>query len=425
MFLKQVKKEFAQQLITAKFSVIFVLVVILSLVSVIVMHRDYQLRSENYVLMDPQGADTVTTKRPALMSTLVQGLDERLDGGITVNVLGRLELGRGQSSANRFFALFRQLDLQFVVLVVLSLAAVLFSFDMVSREKRQGTLKLMLSNSVGRWRVLLAKWLGALLVVALQAIIAILFCLLYLLFIANAPLDADFYMRTAAFALIAVLYLAVFTGIGLLISTLTHRPATSLIFALLVWAVLVFVIPKAAAFGGKLIAGGDSLGQMEQREMEIWVREVNQSINNPEEYDGHRGMASKVDTLLGHEYRNYLNQAERRVGSVMALSFLSPAGPLNFSSWAAAGTGPFDELRYKREVVRYQTEAHDDAYDAFSVRRGWMDAEEFQARPFVEHQRSLAEAMGGEVLIGIAVLVIEAILLFVFSYFLFVRYDVR
>ena len=428
--LSLVRKEVAQQLISAKFAVMTLLVVLLALVSVVVMHRDYQLRLENYELLRPTENDTVAIKPPAPMSVLVRGLDERMGRSMTVETVGSIDVGSSQSAANRLFALFRELDMQYVALVILSLAAVLFSFDMVSGEKQRGTLKLVLANGVSRARVLLAKWLGALIAVAIPSAVAVLVSLLYLRFGTGMAMDGDFFLRTTVFFVLLLLFLAAFVGVGLLISCLTHRPALSLVFAMLAWGLLVFVVPNAAAMAGGIIVGGESLAQKEVKVRQIWTSEVFKAINDPR--SGTEGFNPWDETYrrtaqrLAGEYRDYINLAAARVGWAKALSRLSPAGPFSFASWSAAGTSPEDALRFKRDVVRYQAYAIEDARILRSIARGFRGApEEFEARAFEDHPRSLADAISEEIIPEAGVLAGMAMLLFAAGFFAFARYDVR
>lgn len=428
--LSLLRKEIAQQMISAKFAVMTLLILSLTLVSVSVMHRDYQLRLENYEILKPDGTATVAVKRPVLTSVLVKGMDERMGRSMEVENISTIRVGHSQRAANRLFSLFREVDFHFIALVVLSLAAVIFSFDTVSREKRLGTLKLMMANGVSRARILLSKWLGALIIVLLQTAIALLICLSYLHFAADESIGSDFYLRTGLFLLIIALYLAVFTGIGLLISCLTHRPSVSLIFALLVWAVLVFVVPNGAVMAGTLLSGGESLEQLQNKVDETWSREIFLFINKePGKYPRSNEWANFYEDNkgpVGAVYHDYLNLAENRINWVRSLSYLSPSGPFSFASWAAAGTGPDDELAFKREVLRYHSVAVEDAYKLVWKKRGFKEVpEDFSARLFSSDTRPLSDALLQEILPGIGALALMAAILFAVSYFVFVRYDVR
>ena len=61
---------------------------------------------------------------------------------------------------------------------VLSLIAILFTFDSISGERERGTLRLMLANSIPRHTVLLGKFLGALISISAPLTLAVLMNLL-------------------------------------------------------------------------------------------------------------------------------------------------------------------------------------------------------------------------------------------------------
>ena len=71
-----------------------------------------------------------------------------------------------------------QVDWAFIIGYVLSLIAILFTFDAVSGEREHGTLRLMLANSIPRHTVLIGKFLGALLSVSIPFTVAVLVNLL-------------------------------------------------------------------------------------------------------------------------------------------------------------------------------------------------------------------------------------------------------
>ncbi len=83
-------------------------------------------------------------------------------GGVH-NDVGRLaSIGRGRApvlvrsiySDQPILAVFRSLDLSFIVTVVLSLFAILFTYDAINGERRAGTLRLVFAHAVPRaWYV--------------------------------------------------------------------------------------------------------------------------------------------------------------------------------------------------------------------------------------------------------------------------------
>ena len=71
-----------------------------------------------------------------------------------------------------------KVDWAFIIGYVLSLIAILFTFDAVSGERERGTLRLMLANPIPRHTVLIGKFLGALISINIPFALAVLMNLL-------------------------------------------------------------------------------------------------------------------------------------------------------------------------------------------------------------------------------------------------------
>ncbi|MDE0466704.1 MAG: ABC transporter permease subunit, partial [Candidatus Poribacteria bacterium] len=65
-----------------------------------------------------------------------------------------------------------QIDWTFIIGYVLSLIALIFTFDAISDEREHGTLRLMLANSIPRHTVLIGKFLGALISTSIPFMLA-------------------------------------------------------------------------------------------------------------------------------------------------------------------------------------------------------------------------------------------------------------
>ncbi|MCG8377040.1 MAG: ABC transporter permease, partial [Chlorobiales bacterium] len=79
---------------------------------------------------------------------------------------------------NPILAFFGDLNLTFVVTVILPLFAIMLSFNAISGEKELGTLRQIFSNSIRRSTVFLAKFMGGYIPLALTFIIPFLIGLL-------------------------------------------------------------------------------------------------------------------------------------------------------------------------------------------------------------------------------------------------------
>jgi ABC-type transport system involved in multi-copper enzyme maturation permease subunit len=309
----------------------------------------------------------------------------------------------------------------YVTKVVLSLVALLFGFDQVSQEKEKGTLRLMLANNVSRARILLGKWVGNFLSLAVP------FGLVTLLGVALLSLDPEVRLTAAHLGRLGLIlaltfvYIAFFLSLGILISTLTRRAAASIVVLLFIWALVVFVIPNLGTLLARQMVDVPSVRALSEKRQQVWTREVLLSIGESRRTGGnwaeHVRTINQEDDRLEEDYRA---KFDRLVRLSKNINRLSPAASFVYAVTDIAGTGIGEESRLKGEVVRYKNSivqrmiasiisgAKAGSYPAFSY-----------------DSRSLPDIFAGGTLFDAAWLVFFNVLFFALSYFAFVRYDVR
>ena len=107
------------------------------------------------------GLGTKITKPPQVLGTLATGIQDAVGRNASVNIAYDPQLVDSKYDANPVFAIFGQLDLTLIVKIVLSLFAILFTYDAIVGEKERGTLKLALANRVPRDQIILGKAIGS------------------------------------------------------------------------------------------------------------------------------------------------------------------------------------------------------------------------------------------------------------------------
>ena len=140
-----------------------------------------------------------------------------------------------------------KVDWGFVIGYVLSLIAILLTFDSISGERERGTLRLMLANSVPRHTVLIGKFLGALLSISVPFTLSILMNLLIISTSNDVHLGADAWIRLVIIFILSILYLCLFLGLGLFVSSFVKNSGASLVILLLTWCTFVVFIPSTCA----------------------------------------------------------------------------------------------------------------------------------------------------------------------------------
>lgn len=411
-----VRKEIVSNLLSYKFFVVLLLMVLLVATSLFIMYRDFSARLADYQVIRPEPGAPIAVVPPNPLSIFAKGLENAMTRSFEVGVLG-VDVRAGQSSGNIIYSFFPTPDFLYVVRVVLSLVALLFGFDQISREREQGTLKLMLSGPVSRAKVLLGKWLGNFLSLAVPFLLVTLLGLAVLLFDPNIHFASGELGRFGLILALSLLYMGFFLSLGILVSALTRRSATTLIVLLFAWALLVFVLPNLGTLVARQFVSVPSVRALSEKREQTWTREVLLGLGDRGNWAAHYRTINLENDRMEEDYRL---KFERLVRLARTINRISPAAGLLDAATEIAGTGIDEESRLKAEVVRYKNSILDRIID--DQLAGKRDA---QYPAFAYRYRPLAEVFAAGALVDTAWLAIFNILVFTLAYTGFARADVR
>jgi hypothetical protein len=99
-----IKQEILQNLTSYKFTIIIILSIVLILVSMFIMYRDYQLRAENYEILQPKSNEPIAIVPPTPLSIFAKGLDENLTRSYEIRFGGQIRVGSKQQLVNNLFS---------------------------------------------------------------------------------------------------------------------------------------------------------------------------------------------------------------------------------------------------------------------------------------------------------------------------------
>ena len=254
-----------------------------------------------------------------------------------------------------------KMDWAFVIGYVLSLIALLFTFDAISGERESGTLRLMLANSVPRHTVLVGKFLGALVSVSIPFALAVLVNLLVFSTSSDIHLSIDAWGRLGIIFFVAILYTCLFLALGLLVSSRVQRSAVSLVMLLLTWVTLVVFMPSVLA----LIASGFS-SPMSKDELRIRQKQINDK--HLEEYWSVLGRSRSAVLHAGSKYvvqeaaeqerliEKRLDEQIAQVQGARSITRISPTAIVQHLLESFAGTGFERHLQFLENAQRYASE---------------------------------------------------------------------
>lgn len=465
-----IKKEIQDTIMSPRFVFTFLLCTILILLAVYTGINNYQAELKEYSaavalnkknLESQQGYGQLATlgtkinRKPQVLSTIVSGVWEAVGRVATVNIAYDPNMTESKYSSNPIFAVFGPLDLSFIVKIVLSLFAILFTYDAIVGEKERGTLKLALSNKVPRDRLILGKAIGGFVSLLIPLVIPMVIGLLLLMVYPNISLVGQDWTRIALIFLMFLLYLSVFFTLGLFVSARTSRSSTSFLLLLFIWVTFVTVIPKAAVMIASQIRPIPSVHEitaqkdayLQEIQKEAFAERTEYLKNNPhpgkenpeavkkwEEdirkwaEDLQQELTGKIDERNATIERDYQAKMQQQQSLAVNLSRISPTSAMMFGAMSLAGTGVNEHERFLSSVRTYKP--------IFTkwVNEKMMQGDIFGGQPTkpdladMPQHEFIPEALGDSfkrVLPDTILMIFLIILFFVGAYVSFLRYDVR
>ena len=348
------KKEILENLTTYRFTILTILLAVLMVVSIIVSYGDYEMRLEYFNLNHPDAHSSNVMIPPTPLSIFAKGEDAHLGRLYYVKYSG-IEVQGTEQSVNRLFSLFTTPDMLFIIKVMLSLIAILFSFDAITGEKEQGTLKLMLTNGTNRFAFVAGKLLGRFSLVFIPFAVLFLGSAIVVSLLPDVPVSGDYWNKIVVFLLSSTMYVLAFTTAGLLLSSLVHHSTTSLALGLAIWVLLVFIVPQTGMAISRSVAGVPSSERVEMQNRLTQIRGIYERIHQDPSWTmaGHKRMIKQMDEANSQFYETYRPKLLAHIQLTKELVRISPAGALTFLLTDVANAGLYEEIRYKDALTGF------------------------------------------------------------------------
>ncbi|MCK4655624.1 MAG: ABC transporter permease subunit, partial [candidate division Zixibacteria bacterium] len=280
-----IQKELKAIILSPKFTATFAVCSLLMLLSVYIGVREYKTAVKQYETINELTEQEIreksswhmmynrTLREPDPMHIFVAGLSYDVGRKSVISSQSPVKLEHSIYSDDPIFAIFRFIDFAFIVQVVLSLFAILFTYDAINGERERGTLRLIFSNSIPRAKFIIAKcagaWLGLVVPICIPIMLSILIVLLF-----DVPLTQVHWAKLMTLMALSLLFFTFFIVLGVMISAWTKRSNVSFMMALVVWIVFVLIIPRAGVLtAGQLVSVprvAEIEGQREAYAKERW-----------------------------------------------------------------------------------------------------------------------------------------------------------
>ena len=480
-------KELKSVLLSPKFPVTFAVASILTLLSVFVGIREYQAESNQYFAANELVRQEMREARnwmmlgnriyrePDPMHIFVSGVHNDIGRVSSISSWQPVKLVNSAYSDDPIFALFRFIDFSFIAQVVLTLLAILFTYDAINGERESGTLQLMLSNAVPRAQIIMAKfvgsWLGLVIPLSLPVVLSIV-----LLFVFSVPMNAEHWIRLALLMVASALLFTFFVAFGILVSTLTRRSNMSFLICLVGWIAAVLIIPRFGIMVAGQMVTVPTVSEIESQQdtfaknawdshmkvmSEKW-RKRSESLEGLNEKD-RKTKREEMEWAWAEEDRNDRNKLQNEIDEnakrltedlrnkkftqerlAFALSRFSPVSAYQLASMTLAWTDINLKTRYEDKLNAFRTTFNQykdqkqresgatggirisvDSKTGIKIDTGREIALDLAGLPQYTYSRpDLGESVA-PVIVDFGLMALYSLLAFAASFVMFLRYDVR
>ncbi len=346
---------------------------------------------------------------------------------------------------------FTELDWTFIIGLVMSFMAILFTYDAISGERETGTLSLIMSNSVSRATVLLAKFIGAFLTLMIPLLIGILLNLIIVSVSALVSLDGSEWTRIGIIFVISAIYISIFLWLGLFISSQFSNSSSSLLLLLLIWVVFVVLIPNTMgvlASSFQHVPSRSEVSRLKQARLdEIDHRyfgadrrlfQFGSPSDNPPKIEALQVWAGYLTGRADVKSRfddEHLNKQLAQVAFTQQITRLSPAAIYKYAVESLSGTGFARHKRFVQHARRYRQQFIDfiksedkgdnESSHVYFLKEGLSQKPvAFNSIPKFSEKLTLGITFKGA-LVDLMLLVSLTLLLFMAAVLAFMRSDVK
>ncbi|MDE0012381.1 MAG: ABC transporter permease subunit [Candidatus Poribacteria bacterium] len=260
MFWTIVRREITANILSFRFLMGLLIYFSLIVTNLFVLTRGYEDRLQSYRTAIRENEDKISQvtrysefglthilkcdRSPKLLSIFNEGVDKRKGNTVTVAHGYVPAVAEQHGSDNPYLNIFSSIDFTVICQVVMSLLALLFAYDAISREKEAGTLRLALSGAVSRPTLLLGKYIAGMVSISFPLIASFVAGLLVIQFSPYVSFSSSDWGRILLIFLLSTLYISLFFLIGLFLSTRTDRSSITLMFSMCVWVLFVLIVPN-------------------------------------------------------------------------------------------------------------------------------------------------------------------------------------
>jgi len=270
-----------------------------------------------------------------------------------------------------------KLDWSFIIKTIFSLYVVLLGYAAVCGEKEQGTLRLVLSNPVGRVRFLAAKYAAILAAALIPLVVGCVISLGILGVSLPQVLTWGLASRVLALLALSAAYLSLFAFLSLLVSSVMRRSSLALLALLAAWVFFAVLIPDTSGILAEKFAkvqsdydAAKSIGPMVEKEVWVKIARLQTRIDKGElkteetvKVEADKAFQEGQEKVRFFE-RSYDDSVAVRAALGRSLARISPVALFQYAAEDLAGSGVGREAAFREDLRAYARQ-----FDAYVLKK--------------------------------------------------------
>ncbi|MBN1971788.1 MAG: ABC transporter permease subunit [Candidatus Delongbacteria bacterium] len=278
MFKSLIIKEIKQNFVSRKSIPALFLFILLYLIIFSFRVIDFDKRSESYhqdvallqeKLQQSQNYSALfipVVRKPVLFSIFHEGKTHETGNVIYAKYLIPIISPEFESSeSNLLYRVNHNLDITYLITFLISLLMLITTYDSISAEKENGTLRLLVTYGLKRPVILFAKIAGNFMFGSLVFIAPFALSVIYLIIFKSDYIDSEFVFTMLFYLIATLLFIMIMTVIGVSISVFMKKESRSLVTALALWILISLVIPSTYLVVGKQLIDNDSILNIKEK----------------------------------------------------------------------------------------------------------------------------------------------------------------
>jgi len=377
-----IRREFLDHVRSLQFMTLLMLAMVLFVASSLIFVASNAQKTETYqkkIGMLQQEKSTIIAmlpRRPNPLQFIADGGDR--DKPSDYMLLPKGTMWAGEPNRRTFkLPVVPPLDWSFIIGALFSLYVILLGYNAISGEREDGTLRLVLSNPVGRARLLTAKYLSIIFAVVAPLLAGALTSLIIIGILAPQILIFSTISRIGLVLVISLAYISLFAFLSLLFSAMIPRSSIALLMLLTVWVLFVVIIPctslvlmEKLSSAPREIQTARMLQPMLEKEFSAVLEEIDKKAKRGEfkTEEEVRTAADKTfedsQDKINQFFEEFDRNQQQRARTAQNLSRLSPSALFKYATESLIQSGTLGEDTFLQQLRDYSK-----AFDAYILKK--------------------------------------------------------